>query len=196
MEQFPALRAQGPPSKAAPAADRPRAPVAASGAWRRLPRRDTSLSPQLLAALAGITVPPLPPPGPHLLRVLEGEVIDFPAPVLHPDARRWAATCWPDVDQPGRWGRALWWPSSYHRPGYLPVALAYADVVEFAADIPIKRRRKILWLPVRWYGLVLEKNERAFVVYGPYPTPAAANAVAGELRSMLAHYRVNQSRRP
>ena len=106
-----------------------------------------------------ISLPPLPEPAPHLLRVLEGAVIDFPAPVLRPDAQRWAATCWPDPTQPGGWGRAMWWPSPYHR-GYVPVALDYADVVEFGADIPIRHRRITRWVPVRWYGVVIERAPR------------------------------------
>lgn len=134
-----------------------------------------------------ITLPPLPDPGPHLLRVLEGAVIDFPAPILHPQAERWAATCWSDPAQPGEWGRALWWPSPYGR-GYLPVALDYADVVEFAADIPVRRRWTTRWCPVRWYGVVVEDSPHGLVVYGPYPNPAAANGIADELRLSLAYY--------
>ena len=136
---------------------------------------------------AEIPLPPLPEPGPHLLRVLEGAVIDFPAPILHPQAQRWAATCWPDPAQPEGWGRALWWTSPYGR-GYLPVALDYADVVEFATDIPVRRRWTTRWWPVRWYGVVVEDTPRGLVVYGPYPNPAAAKGIGDELRCMLAHY--------
>ena len=142
----------------------------------------------LLRRPVEITLPPLPEPGPHLLRVLDGAVIDFPAPVLHPQAQRWAATCWPDPVEPCGWGRALWWPSPYSR-GYLPVALDYADVVEFAADVPVRRRWTLRWCPVRWYGVVVEDTPSGLVVYGPYPNPAAAKGIADELRCTLAsHY--------
>ncbi len=136
---------------------------------------------------AEITLPPLPEPRPHLLRVLEGAVIDFPAPVLHPQAQRWAATCWPDAGQPGGWGRALWWSSPYSR-GYFPVALDYADIVEFAADIPIRHWWATRWWPVRWYGVVVQDTPRGLVVYGPYPTPDAAQRIGDELRCTLAYY--------
>jgi hypothetical protein len=132
-----------------------------------------------------VSLPPLPEPAPHLLRVLEGAVIDFPAPVLHPDARRWAATCWPDPTQPGGWGRAIWWPSPYHR-GWLPVALDYADVVEFGADIPIRHGRR--WVPVRWYGIVIQRSTRQLIVYGPVSTPLMASAVAEDLKAAIAHH--------
>jgi hypothetical protein len=134
-----------------------------------------------------ISLPPLPDAAPNLLRVLEGAVIDFPAPVLHPDARRWAATCWPDPTQPGGWGRAIWWPSPYHR-GYVPVALDYADVVEFGADIPSRRGRTTRWVPVRWYGLVIERTAHFLIVHGPHSAPPAAKAVADELRGTIARY--------
>ena len=134
-----------------------------------------------------ISLPPMPDAAPNLLRVLEGAVIDFPAPVLHPEARPWAATCWPDPTQPGGWGRAIWWPSPYHR-GYVPVALDYADVVEFGADIPTRRGRTTRWVPVRWYGLVVERTPQTLIVHGPYPNPAAAKAIGDELRQTVAFH--------
>jgi len=137
-----------------------------------------------------ISLPPLPEAAPHLLRVLEGAVIDFPAPVLHPDAQRWAATCWPDPTQPGGWGRAMWWPSPYHR-GYVPVALDYADIVEFGADIPIRTQRTTRWVPVRWYGMVIERSRERIVVHGPHPSPHAANGIAVELCDSLAYHRIS-----
>ncbi|MBW3641874.1 MAG: hypothetical protein KY447_03065, partial [Actinobacteria bacterium] len=103
------------------------------------------------------------------------------------------ATCWPDPGQPGGWGRALWWSSPYSR-GYLPVALDYADVVEFAADIPVRRWWSTQWWPVRWYGVVVEDTRRGLVVYGPYPTPDAAQRIGDELRCTLAyHYSTRRS---
>jgi hypothetical protein len=51
----------------------------------------------------------MPAPTPTMLRIAEdGTVIDFPTPILRPDAHCWAATIWPDPAQPGAWGRALW----------------------------------------------------------------------------------------
>jgi hypothetical protein len=144
----------------------------ATPAWRR--RRQPAIS-----------LPPLPGAAPNLLRILEGAVIDFPAPVLHPDARRWAATCWPDPTQTGGWGRAIWWPSPYHR-GYVPVALDYADVVEFGADIPTLQGRTTRWVPVRWYGLIVERNPHRLMVHGPHPNPGAAQGIADELRKTIA----------
>ena len=132
-----------------------------------------------------VSLPSLPEPRPRLLRVLEGAVIDFPAPVPRPDARRWAATLWPDPTQPGGWGRAIWWPSPYHR-GYIPVGLDYADVVEFGADIPIKYRRTSRWISVRWYGVVIQQVRDRLIMHGPHPSPGVANTVAGELRETLA----------
>lgn len=139
-----------------------------------------------------LDLPPLPEPGPHLLRVLEGAVVDFLAPVLSPDARCWVATCWPDATVPGGWARAAWWPPPYHGRGYVPVASAYADVVEFAADVPFRTgwwQRRTQWLPVRWYGVVLEDGPDAMLVYGPYPTPDAALAVTDQLRATFARHR-------
>jgi hypothetical protein len=132
-----------------------------------------------------LAIPPLPDPGLTILRVLEGAVIDFPAPVLHPTARLWAATCWPDPRQPGGWGRALWWPSPYHR-GYLPVALAFADIIEFGADIPIERRRKTRWVPVRWHGIAIEQRVDLLVAFGPYSDPSVAVSDAHELCGRVA----------
>jgi hypothetical protein len=132
-----------------------------------------------------ISLPPLPEPAPHLLRVLEGAVIDFPAPVLHPDARRWAATCWPDPTQPDGWGRAVWWPSPYHR-GYVPVALDYADVIEFGADLRTRHRGTLRWVPVRWYGLVIERGAQRLIAHGPYPSLRSAKAVADEICETIA----------
>jgi hypothetical protein len=142
-----------------------------------------------------VSLPPLPPPGPRLLRVLEGAVLDFPAPTLHPEALHWAATWWPDPTEPSGWSRALWWPSPYHLRGLVPVELAYADVIEFGADFPVVTdKRAVTWTPVRWYGLVLEDTARGMVVHGPYPTPAAAETVADELRRALGHYYANRRR--
>lgn len=162
--------------------------IPAPGAPRWLEGRNANQGERLDARrMAETALPPLPEPGPHLLRVLEGAVVDFPAPVLHREARQWAATCWPDAAQPGGWARALWWTSPYGR-GYLPVALDYADVVEFAADIPVRQRWTTRWWPVRWYGVVVEESPRGLVVYGPYPNPGAAKGVADELRCTLAYY--------
>lgn len=136
-----------------------------------------------------LSLPPLPAPGPHWLNVLEGAVVDFPTPVLHPAARRWAATCWPDPTKPGGWGRALWWPSPYHR-GWQPVELVYAAAVEFAADVPTRRGRRRWWTPVRWYGVLLQDTPSELVLWGPYPSPAAASTTADELRAMAAYDRV------
>jgi hypothetical protein len=134
-----------------------------------------------------VCVPPLPAPGPNLLRILDGAVVDFPAPVLRPDVHRWAATCWVDPTEPGGWGRAVWWPSPYGR-GYVPVALDYADVVEFGADIPIRQGRATAWLPVRWYGIIVERAERWLIVHGPHLGPGSAKAVADDLRATVAYY--------
>jgi len=122
-----------------------------------------------------------------VLRLLEGAVIDFPAPVLRSDAHLWAATCWPDPTQPGGWGRALWWPSPYHR-GYVPVALDYADVVEFGADIPVAHRRTTRWIPIRWYGLVIEQARGGLIVHGPYPSATAAKVTADDIRDTIAYH--------
>jgi hypothetical protein len=120
-----------------------------------------------------------------MLRILEGAVIDFPAPVLHPRAYLWVATCWPDSRQPGGWGRALWWASPYH-PGYVPVALAPGDVIEFGADIPIRRWCRIRWVPVRRYGSALFLSRDELLVYGPYSNPVGAASVTGQLLDALA----------
>lgn len=132
-------------------------------------------------------------PRPHMLRVLDGAVLDSPVPLLHPDARCWVATCWPDSAAPGGWARVLWWTSPYHR-GLLPVALSYADVVEFAADVPVRRRWRTHWRPVRWYGLVLQESEREMLVYGPYDSAADALLVSDELRGTLAYHRLSSDR--
>ncbi|MDP9386852.1 MAG: hypothetical protein M3Q48_02710 [Actinomycetota bacterium] len=171
-------------------ASSPHAPLPAEGTWLKGGNIRSGGKPH--GRRTEISLPPLPAPGPHLLRVLEGAVIDFPAPVLHPRVQRWAATCWPDDAQPGGWGRALWWTSPYSR-GFLPVALDYADVVEFAADIPVRRWGTTRWWP-RWYGVVVEETPRGLVVYGPYPHPGAAKAVGDELRSTLAHHHARRLR--
>jgi hypothetical protein len=116
-----------------------------------------------------VSLPPLPEPRPRMLRVLEGAVIDFPAPILRADANRWAATLWRDFTKPAGWGRAIWWPSPYHR-GYIPVGLDYADIIEFGADIPVKQGRTTRWIPVRWYGIVIERAKQHLILHGPHPT--------------------------
>lgn len=132
--------------------------------------------------------PPMPPPAPTMLRIAtDGAVIDFPAPVLRPDARCFAATCWPDPTQPGGWGRAVWWGPTSWRPGYQPVALEYSDIIEFGADLPVGRGRKITWLPIRWYGIMLNCSPSELVAHGPHPSAADAYRVAAELRSSLAY---------
>jgi hypothetical protein len=132
--------------------------------------------------------PPLPPPSPTMLRISShGAVIDFPAPVLRPDARCWAATCWPDPAQPGGWGRALWWVPELCRPGYQPVALEYSDIIEFGADLPVGTGRKTTLLPIRWYGVLLSRSRYELIAHGPHPTPDAAQRVAHEMRSTLAY---------
>jgi len=71
----------------------------------------------------------------------------------------------------------------------VPVALDYADVVEFGADIPTMIRRTTRWVPVRWYGIVIDRTPQRLIVHGPDPNPAAARAVANELRdTVAAHY--------
>jgi len=78
-----------------------------------------------------------------VLRIIEGAVVDTPVPILHENARIWAATCWRDTHHPSSWPRALWWPSPYHR-GWLPIAIEPGRLIEFRADIPagrIRRRR-------------------------------------------------------
>jgi hypothetical protein len=132
--------------------------------------------------------PPLPPPAPTMLRIsTDGAVIDFPAPVLRPDAHRWAATCWPDPAQPGGWGRALWWGPQPGRPGYQPVALEYSDIIEFGADLPLGTGRRARSLPIRWYGILLSRSSYELIAHGPHATPDDAQRVATELRSCLAY---------
>jgi hypothetical protein len=100
------------------------------------------------------SLPPMPPPAPTMLRLNDaGAVIDLPVPVLRRDAYCWAATMWPDPAQPSGWGRARWWDVQMGRPGYQPVALEYADLIEFGADLPTRTGRHATWLPVRWYGI-------------------------------------------
>jgi hypothetical protein len=136
-------------------------------------------------------VPHLKRARPELLRVVEGAVVDFPLPTLDPGTRRWAATCWPDPEQPGGWRRALWWPSPWHR-GFLPVGLNFADVIEFGSDVALRRRwpLRARWVPVRWYGVLLEDSEQGLVAHGPYPDPSSALSAADELRVTLACRRV------
>jgi hypothetical protein len=132
--------------------------------------------------------PPSPPPAPTMLRLsADGNVIDFPAPVLRPDALCWAATCWPDPSQPGGWGRALWWGPQPGRPGYQPVALEYSDVIEFGADLPLRADRNARSLPVRWYGILLSRSPHELIAHGPHQTPDQAQRVAQQLRSCLAY---------
>jgi hypothetical protein len=128
-----------------------------------------------------------------MLRVLfDGTVIDFPAPILRPDARCWAATLWPDPTQPGGWGRALWWDAGLVRPAYRPVALQYSDIIEFGADLPVGSGRHATIFPVRWYGIMLSRSQWELVAHGPHPTPEAAQRVAQELRSSLAYRLIGQ----
>jgi hypothetical protein len=142
---------------------------------------------------AAPSLPPMPPPVPQMLRIsTDGTVIDFPAPVLRPDARCWAATCWPDPAQPGGWGRAVWWPPVAGRPGYQPVALNFSDIVEFGADLPVRSGRKTTVLPVRWYGIMLSQSRYELIVHGPHPTPDTAQRVAHDLRSSLAYRLIGQ----
>jgi hypothetical protein len=134
------------------------------------------------------SLPPLPAPAPTMLRIsTDRTVIDFPVPVLRPDARCWAATCWPDPTQPGGWGRAFWWGPQPGRPGYQPVALEYSDIIEFGADLPVGRGRGTKFLPVRWYGILLSTSRYELIAHGPHLTPEAASRVAQELRSSLAY---------
>jgi hypothetical protein len=121
----------------------------------------------------------------HMLRVVEGVVIDSPVPTRQPDAQEWAATCRLDAAAPDGWSRTLWWESPTHR-GWLPVDLDHFDVVEFAADVPLRRRwRRMRWLPVRWCGVALGEVPLGVVVYGPYPTLDAARADTERLRFTL-----------
>jgi hypothetical protein len=134
------------------------------------------------------SLPPMPPPAPTMLRLNDaGAVIDLPVPVLRRDAYCWAATMWPDPAQPGGWGRACWWDVRMGRPGYQPVALEYADLIEFGADLPVGTGRHASWFPVRWYGILLSTSRWELVAHGGHPTPAAAQRVAQELRSSLAY---------
>ena len=139
------------------------------------------------------SLPPMPVPSPTMLRLNdEGVVIDFPVPVLRPDAYCWAATMWPDPAQPGGWGRARWWDVRMCRPGYQPVALEYSDLIEFGADLPIGTGRHAAFVPVRWYGILLSSSRWELVAHGPHPTPEAAQRVARELRSSLAYRIIGQ----
>jgi hypothetical protein len=131
------------------------------------------------------TTPAAPPPRPTLLRMQDGAVIDFPVPVLSPDARRWAATVWPDPSQPEGWGRALWWAHPW-RAGYQPVALAYSDVIEFGVDVPVRGRARRRFFAVRWYGVLLGQRPGGLLVHGPHPTATAAHRTADELRATIA----------
>lgn len=141
--------------------------------------------------------PPMPPPAPTMLRISgDGTVIDFPAPILRPDARCWAATCWPDPAQPGGWGRALWWDVRMGRPGYQPVALQYSDIIEFGADLPVGTGRKATVLPIRWYGIMLSRSRWELVAHGPHHSPDDAQRVAEELRSCLAYRVIGQIELP
>jgi hypothetical protein len=136
------------------------------------------------------SLPPTPTPAPTMLRVsTDGKVIDFPAPILRPDARCWAATCWPDPTQPGGWGRALWWGPQVGRPGYQPVALEYSDIIEFGADLITGSGRKARNVAVRWYGILLSTSRYELIAHGPHASADAAHRVAQDLRSALA-YRV------
>ena len=142
-------------------------------------------------------LPPMPPPSPVMLRFdRDGAVIDFPAPVLAPDAQRWAATCWPDATQPGGWARAMWWDVRYGRPGFQPVALEYSDIVEFGADLPHGNGRRAVLIPVRWYGIMLSRSRFELVVHGPHPSADAAAQVARDLRSALAYRLIGQIELP
>jgi hypothetical protein len=87
----------------------------------------------------------------------------------------------------------MWWPSPYHR-GYVPVALDYADVVEFGADIPTGRGRTTRWVPVRWYGVLVERTPHRLIVHGPYPNPSSSKAVADQLRSTVAYHVLSRFR--
>jgi hypothetical protein len=63
------------------------------------------------------------------------------------------------------------------------VDLDHFDVVEFAADVPLRHRwRRTRLQPVRWRGIALEEAPLGLVVYGPYPTLDAARAVSDRLR--------------
>ncbi len=139
------------------------------------------------------SLPPMPPPAPTMLRIsTHGKVIDFPAPILRPDARCWAATCWPDPTQPSGWGRALLWGPQVGRPGYQPIALEYSDIIEFGADLTSGSGRKFRTVPVRWYGILLSTSRYELVAHGPHRTPDAAQLVAQELRSTLAYRIIGQ----
>ncbi len=141
------------------------------------------------------TPPSLPPPRPTLLRVQDGAVIDFPVQVLASDAHRWAATVWRDARQPGGWGRALWWPHPW-RSGYQPVALAYSDVIEFGADVPVRTRGRRGFVPVRWYGVVLGERPGGLLVHGPHPTATSALQTADELCATIAGYVAREAALP
>jgi hypothetical protein len=114
------------------------------------------------------------------LRLREGAVLDFPAPVVRRDAFRWIATVWPDASAPAGWARAVWRPSPFG--GWLPIALNPASIVEFGADLPVRRFR-VRWLPVRWYCIAAERRDDYLGLFGPFETPAQAHDLATKLRS-------------
>jgi hypothetical protein len=155
--------------------------------WTALARRRSRAEnpSRLDLALPEVWKPLSPQPRAQLLRVLEGVVIDSPIVEPHDDARQWAATCRPDAAAADGWTRTLWWESATHR-GWLPVDLYHFDVVEFAADVPIRRRwRRTRLQPVRWCGVAIEEAPLGLIVYRPYPTLDRARADSSMLRAAL-----------
>lgn len=84
----------------------------------------------------------------------------------------WAVTLWPDPSMAFGWGTLRW--SDGERGWDIPVTTAVGDIIEFGAVSYDHAGNELPGQMVRWFGWLSYATERALVVYGPYPTPAAA----------------------
>ncbi len=132
-----------------------------------------------------------------MLRVAaDRTVINFPVPVLRPDAHCWAATIWPDPAQSGGWDRALWWDWALSRPGYRPIALEYSDIREFGADLPVGTGRDAFLFPIRWYGMMLSRSRWELIAHVELAPPGSSRpAPPGRLYFQEPAYRHHDDER-
>jgi len=141
------------------------------------------------------STPALPPPPPqpigiaaiqvgvHGLRLVGGVLLDFPLPAPA-GARCWVATIWPDHRSASGWGGLVWQPDLEQGRGWRwPARAAVGDVVEFATD-EIVSRRKLASL--RWWGVIDDYDGSWLLsVHGPFPSLDDAQAFSAQLIQTL-----------
>ena len=101
----------------------------------------------------------------HVLRVAHGSLLDNPLDP-HPKSQVWVATIWPDRQQPGGWGRLVWDRHPSGRGWTIHPMTHLGDVIEFGADTGDATDR--------WYGYLLDADDTAVQVAGPFIVPESA----------------------